>query len=145
LASSGAVGDFTARFGQRLTLFQGHDQRQVFLRFHHQVEPLAQAGGTLFCGSFTPFGEGSLGGFDSAARFRGAAFGDFGDNFTIGRIGYRHGCATVCVHPFTIDICPGFEQGLVGYLNTHVHDSKKFAGKARSITISLIGNNDNQE
>ena len=36
-----AVGDFAARFGQRLSLFGRHDLREVFLVRHDQVEPFA--------------------------------------------------------------------------------------------------------
>jgi len=81
-----------------------HDQRQVFLRLHHQVEPLAHAGGALLGGAFTPFRESRPGGFDRAPGFGGAALRDLGDDFAGGGVGYRYGFAAVRVLPLPVDI-----------------------------------------
>ena len=45
---AGAVGYFTARFSQGLTLLRGQNLSQVILGIHHQVLPLAQDSRTDF-------------------------------------------------------------------------------------------------
>ena len=59
-----AIGDFAARFGQRLALLGGHDLGQVLLVLHHQVEPLAQDGGAFLGGLLRPVLLGALGSLD---------------------------------------------------------------------------------
>jgi len=58
--------------------------------------------------------------FDRAARFRGAAFGDFGDYLAVGGIGNRNRGAAIGIDPTTVDICLGFEQCRIGKLNGHI-------------------------
>ena len=42
LDEAGAVGDLAAQLGERLALLAGHDDREVLLVRHHQIEPLAE-------------------------------------------------------------------------------------------------------
>ena len=80
------ISYFTARFGERFALLQGHQAREIILIFDHQVEPLAENDGALFCGFGAPGFEGLIGGFDGAAGFRAGEFWNFAEDFAGGRI-----------------------------------------------------------
>ena len=58
--------DFAARFGQRLALLGGEDQREVLAVGDDQVEPSAQDVGALFRGELRPVRECAFGRLDRA-------------------------------------------------------------------------------
>ena len=64
--------DFAERFRQRLALFRGEDQRQVFAVGDDQVEPFAQDVGALLGGELGPGRKRALGGFHRLRGFRRA-------------------------------------------------------------------------
>jgi hypothetical protein len=88
-------------------LLRGHDDGQVFLVGHHQVEPPAQYPGTGFSRLFLPVLHGAIGSGNSPAGLGGAHPGDFRYQFAGGGVGNGEGFTGVCVHPGTIDVSLG--------------------------------------
>jgi hypothetical protein len=86
LDEAGAVGDLAARLGERLALLGGHQLRQVLLRRHHQLEPLAQDGRALLGRLRAPGRHGPRGGVDGALRVGGAAIGHLDQQPAVGGI-----------------------------------------------------------
>ena len=54
LDEGGGIGDLALGLRQRLALFGGHQDGQIVLVFHHQVEPFAQDIGTFLGGLLAP-------------------------------------------------------------------------------------------
>ena len=83
------------------------------LRLHHELEPSTQQRGPLFRRTRPPARQRRIRGFDRAARLRRPALRDLGNRLARRRIAHGQRVATVRVGPFTIDVCPGFEESLV--------------------------------
>ena len=105
------VGNFAARLGQRLALLQREQGGEVFLCFHHQIKPTAQALAALFGRERTPGGQGGLGGSHRAFGFRRAHIGHAVDGFAGGGIGYGDGAVAVGIKPLAVDVAPGAQEG----------------------------------
>ena len=104
LDEGGRVGDLTFRFGQRLALLRRHDQRQVVLIGHHQVEPLAQNGGAFLGCLRAPRFQCAVGRFNAPSRLASSHLGNRTDHSTRCRIGHRNGLPTIGVHPLPVEI-----------------------------------------
>ena len=108
-----AVGDFAARFGQRLALFGGQDARQIFLVRRHQVEPAAQDAAAFGGGACRPvFLRGGCGG-NRGAGFAFAHIGYVGQVPACGGVAHGQGAAAFGTPPCAVNQAFGFKQGVV--------------------------------
>ena len=100
----GADGDFRARFGERLALLGGQDEREVVALREHEVVPLAHDRAAILGEHVAPCRPRAVGGFDGTPRFGRAADRD-GADCAAGR-GIRHRArrAVVGVGPLAVDV-----------------------------------------
>ncbi|MNI21139.1 hypothetical protein D3C81_713070 [compost metagenome] len=104
------VGNLTPAFSQRLALFCGHDQRQIVLILHHQLEQAAQFAGTFFGGQCAPGRLGLFRGSDRQCGFPGAERRHLTDPFAGGRIVDLDALVAFDRQPLPIDIVGLAEQ-----------------------------------
>ncbi len=85
---SGGIGDFVARFCQRITLFARQDEGQVLSVFENEIESATQEFRAIRGQSRLPLGHGDLGSLDRLARELSIGTWHEGDFFARGRIIY---------------------------------------------------------
>ena len=131
LEEGGAVGDLAARLGQRLALLAGHQEREVLLVGHHQVEPLAQDRRALLGGRSCASPERPLGRLDRAPGLGDAHARHGADDLAVGRIGDLDRRAVVGVDPGAVDVALLAEQARVGELDAEILERGRHAGSLR--------------
>jgi hypothetical protein len=98
------IGDLAAGLGQRLALLHGHHDGQVFLVFHHQVEPFPQDDGAFLGRLGAPCRHRLVGRLDGAARLGGAHFRDGAQGLARRGIAHIDGFAAVGIAPGAVDV-----------------------------------------
>jgi hypothetical protein len=104
------IGNFAPAFGQRLSLFERHEHRQIFLVGHHQLEPCLQNRRALFCGACTPVVQCISRCFDCATRFLRSHVRNAADDLPIGRVDHVFGLTLLAIFPAPSDECLLFQQ-----------------------------------
>ncbi len=120
LDEGGTIGDLAARFGERLALLAGHQDREILLVRHHQVEPFAQDLRALLGGRPAPALEGAIGRLDRAPGLGSTQLRHRADDLARGRVADLAGRAVVGADPGAVDVALLAEQARIGQLNAKI-------------------------
>ena len=100
----GTVGNLAPGLRQHLALFGGHENGEVFLVLHHQVEPLAQDAGARLGGLARPLPHGLGRRRYGAGCFGRPHAGHRSNQLTIDRVGDVKGGAVIGIDPLAINV-----------------------------------------
>ena len=99
-----SIGNLTSCLSQGFALFRCQDLRQVFLRRHHQREPLAQYRGSFLGSLLSPRNKSAFCGDDRATRLRRTALRYLRNRFTRGRIHDGQCIAAIGIDPLSVNV-----------------------------------------
>ena len=120
LDEGGAVGDLAPALGERLALFPGHEDSEIFLVRHHQVEPATKDRRPLLGGGFPPALERGVGGVDGALGLGCPHIGDRAQHVTIRGVGHLDGLAAISIDPLAVDVALLLQERRVFQMNSNV-------------------------